>query len=408
MKRSLLLAAILASASAGARAQPAPTAPPPVAAPAPAPAGATPPAAGAPGAPAPVPAGPPGTQIVTGQAPVVGGNAAGARERALDDAIKHAVELSIADVADPATRAAQAKTIRALLARARSFVPRYRTLEEGEAGGIYSVHLEAEVDEGALRARLERPVAVGPAPVRAPPPAVLVVAADKREPAVEVAAALAAALSAGGGRARVVDEAAATPGPAQVPARVTAEIADEGPVRGTSRVSVACHAVVRLAVPPPAAAPPEIAATSRTFTAVGPGERPGAGHADCAGRLAADLAPRVAAAVAAGAGGGGGDLRAVTVDADVVEPAAVPALLRSLRSVGAVSAVELTRLGGGRADLRVETRAATGALANALSRDAGPVISLSDVVVAGDVIHLRARLRAAPVAPGGSGGGGSP
>ena len=95
-------------------------------------------------------------RIVTGQAPVVGGNAAGARERALDDAIKQAVNQALAAIVDPQTRAAQAKTLKAIEAKARSFVPRYRTLEEGEANGVYTVRLEAEVDEAALRRRIER------------------------------------------------------------------------------------------------------------------------------------------------------------------------------------------------------------------------------------------------------------
>ena len=98
----------------------------------------------------------PGARVVTAQAPVVGGNAAGARERALEDAIRQAVTLTLAEVVDPQTRAAQAKTIKAIEAKARSFVPRYRTLEEGEVGGMYSVRLEVEVDDIALRRRLER------------------------------------------------------------------------------------------------------------------------------------------------------------------------------------------------------------------------------------------------------------
>src|SRR5699024_3966224 len=78
MKRAWTAAAVLLSllgVSAYAQAQ----------APAPAPPVAPPPTADAP---APTP----GAHVVTGQAPVVGGNAAGARERALDDAIKQAVD----------------------------------------------------------------------------------------------------------------------------------------------------------------------------------------------------------------------------------------------------------------------------------------------------------------------------
>jgi hypothetical protein len=41
----------------------------------------------------------------------------------------------------------------------------------------------------------------------------------------------------------------------------------------------------------------------------------------------------------------------------------------------------------------VRTRAQPDALAAALSRDADPMITLTDVRAAGNVIHLRARLR---------------
>jgi len=100
----------------------------------------------------------PGGRIVSGQAPVVGGNAAGARERALDDAIKQAVNQALATLVDPQTRAAQAKALKAIEAKARSFVPRYRTLEDGEANGVYTIRIEAEVEGiGILHSKVVRP-----------------------------------------------------------------------------------------------------------------------------------------------------------------------------------------------------------------------------------------------------------
>ena len=82
----------------------------------------------------------------------------------------------------------------------------------------------------------------------------------------------------------------------------------------------------------------------------------------------------------------------------MVEPAAVSALLKSVRSVGAVSAADLVRVGGGHAEIRARTRSGPAPLAAALSRDADAMISLSDVQASGAVIKLRARLRA-PAAP---------
>ena len=106
-----------------------------------------------------------------GQAAIVGGNAAGARERALDEAIRQAVDQSLAELLDAPTRAAQARAIKTLEARARTFVPRYRTSTKDEADGVYTIRLEVEVDErrsatrrsldGAGRAARRRPPRFG-------------------------------------------------------------------------------------------------------------------------------------------------------------------------------------------------------------------------------------------------------
>jgi hypothetical protein len=399
MKRGILSAAVLLAVPflpvlAGlARAQaPAPTAPPP------------------PGAPTEVPS-TPGARIVTGQAPVVGGNAAGARERALDDALKQAVNQAVAALVDPQTRAAQAKTLKAIEAKARSFVPRYRTLEEGETNGVYTIRLEAEVDELLLRRKIERGTPAPPATTATPAktgttaPGVLVAAADKGEATAPFVASLVTALGSAGVRARAGDPGETTPaGGAQAAARasleqaalVTAEVMPEGLVRGTGRIAVACHANVRLVGAPAGNTLGERAATARVFVDA---DKAADGAGQCRAQLGADLAARLAAVAPAGGGASSGDLRAVTVDADVVEPAAIPELVKSLRGIGAVSAAELTRVTAGRAEIKVRTRAAPGALMAALSRAAGSVITLSDVQISGsDTIRVRARLRP-PVAP---------
>jgi len=100
-------------------------------------------------------------------------------------------------------------------------------------------------------------------------------------------------------------------------------------------------------------------------------------------------------------GAAAGDLRAVTVDADVVEPVAIPELVKSLRGIGAVSAAEVIRVAAGRAEIRVRTRAAPAAVAAALSSVAGSVITLSDVQTSGDTIRVRVRVRA-PAPSGGN------
>ena len=374
---------------------------------------AAPPAGAAPSPPPPAPpadataATTPGARVVSAQAPVVGGNAAGARERALENAIRQAVTLTLAEVVDPQTRAAQAKTIKAIEAKARSFVPRYRTLEEGEVSGVYSIRLEVEVDEIALRRRLERSAA--PPPTAAPParpggPSLLLVPADPGEVtsafSVHFRKALAAsgttAQSAAGVETSVAGAAAAAQRAGMDQAVLLAvEMTPEGAVRGTGRTAWSCRVVARVVAAGSGSGAAERTATARVFVE---GNKPA--DSACFTPLVADLGTRITGAVTAMPSGLAGDLRPVTLDADVVEPAAVPALLKSLRGLGAVSSAELQRVAAGRAEIRIRTRAATPALSTALSRTASSMITLTDVSTNGDVIRLRARLRPAAAATG--------
>ena len=374
---ALFLAGLTALASATAAAQ------------APTPAPAAP--AAAPAAP-PEPVLAPGERIAVGQAPVVGGNAAGARERALDEAIRQAVDQALAELVDPATRAAQVKAIRTVEAKARSFVPRYRTLEEGEANGVYTVRLQAEVDDVALRRRVESWTAgpAGPPPPRGAPVALTIAPADEATTAAGFAPTLAAALASAGAPARV---ATGHPVPNVPAALVSVTSSDDGPVRGTPEVAAACHAAARFSALP---------LNGQDVTARGFAENPADARAACVARLTPLLAAQIAAALAA-TSPAGGELPAVVIDADVTEPGAVGALLKSVREVGAVSGADLLRVGAGRVEIRARTRSPAGSLAAALSRDAAGMISLTDVQASGDTIHLRARLRAPqPLVPGSS------
>jgi hypothetical protein len=348
----------------------------------------------------PPPAAAPGVRVVSGQSAVIGGNGAGARERALEEAFRQAVDQSLAELLDAATRAGQARAIKALEARARTYVRRYRALEEGEVNGAYSVKLEVEVDEAALRRAAESwgqtAAAAAPAPVV---PGFLLVPSAAEEATTAATSSLLAALASAGARAQVADGAARDVAEAQrVAARATlpqvafvsARAAGEGPVRGTTNVSVACRIAARVVSASSGLALGELDASPRAFA---PDEA--TARTECLTRAANELAARLTS----GAGGGAAaarDLRAVTLQADVVEPAAVVALLKDVRSLGAVSSAELRRVEPGRAEIRARTRAAATALAPALSRD--PALALSNVEIAGDVIRLRARLRA-PAAP---------
>jgi hypothetical protein len=343
------------------------------------------------------PVGQSGLRIVAGQSAVIGGNAAGARERALDEAFRLAIDQALAEMLDAPTRAAQAKAIKAVEARSRSYVRRYRALDEGEANGIYTVRLEVEVDEAALRRAAERWGQGAPGPAAAAhPPGLLIVSSGAPEAPPLVLAALVAL----GARALAADP-AVTDTPAAVQAAsgaklpqvafVGAQAQAEGPVRGTTKIAMSCRLNARVFAVPSGLPVAEHAAAPRAFA-----DDEETARRQCLTRAAGDLAARLAP----GAGAlspGGAELRAVTVDADVVEPAAVVALLKSVRSVGAVSSAELRRVVPGRVEIRARTRAAAAALAPALSRDAA--LAISNVEVTGDIIRLRARLRPPASAP---------
>jgi hypothetical protein len=346
----------------------------------------------------------PGARVVAAQVAIVGGNSAGARERALDEALRQAVDQALADQLDAATRAAQARAIKTLEARARSYIRRYRTIDEGEANGQYSVRVEAEVDDEALRRAVDRWTApAAPATAAAPPSraggaSLMLVVSGPPDAGPAVTAALAAAgVKARPGDASLADPARAVQAAARAAlpavAFVSVTVTDEGIVRGPGQIAVACQLAAKLVAAPGGATLGEPSASLRSFA-----DSDAAARADCLARAAAAIAPRLAPSTGPAAAPAG-DLRVVAVDADVTEPGSVAALLRAVRGVGSVSSAEIRRVTPGRAELRVRTRLAAPALAAALSRDTSTVIILTNVEAAGDLVRLRARLRPPPAPP---------
>jgi hypothetical protein len=339
-----------------------------------------------------------GLRIATGQVAVVGGNSAAARERALDAALRQAVEQALGEILDAETRVVQARAIKTLEGRARTFVKRYRTLEEGEANGLYSVRIEAEVDDGALRRATERwtPQAAAPGASRAPAPSMMVLTSG----AAAAGPALVAALATVGVKAQLGDPTvtdparalqAATRATLTAVAFVSASVVDEGPVRGPGKEAISCRLGAKVLSVPTGQPLSEPSASARVFA-----DHAESGRAECLKRAATELSGQLQPP---SAGADGAELRAVTVDAEIVEPAAVTALLKTLRGLGNVSSAELRRIAGGRSEIRVRTRLPGAALATALSRDSAAVITLSNVEVSGDQIRVRVRLRPASVGP---------
>jgi hypothetical protein len=355
-------------------------------------------AGGAAAAPAPLP---PGFAVGAGRAPIVGGNVASARERALAEAFKQAVGEGITAAVGPEARAAQPKVAAQVLGRARSYVRRYRTLEEGEVPGAtaYAVRVEAEIDEPALRRAFEKPAATpvatagGSAGAGGGKPSYLVVGAGPPEAATAAASALGsagariqtAAPSDAGDPARAV-EAAARAGMGAV-AFVSGSASAEGKVRGPGLDAVSCTLGIKVLAAGTGKPMADESASLRSF-----GPREDAARADCFTRAAASAVPRVVPPPSPAAGGGA-DLRTVVIDAQVTEPAAVPALLKLLRGLGSVSSVEVRRVLPGAAELWVRTRLGAAALAAALARDAGTGLIMGAPEVQGDLVRVRVRRR---------------
>ena len=342
----------------------------------------------------------PGVRLVSGQAAVVGGNSAGARERALDDALRQAVEQALAEQLDAQTRAAQARAIKTLQGRARSYIKRYRTVEENETNGLYTVRIEAEVDDAALLKATERWTAAPAAPAAGTPAvrpttSLLVVVSGPADAGAALLAALAAAgirgqlgdaTLAGGDPARAVQAAARAGFPAV--ALVSASVVDDGLVRGPGQAAVSCQLSAKVVGVPSGQSIAEAAAAPRAFS-----ERAASARADCLARAAALVAPRLSPSGTASAGAPASDLRTLVLDTDVVEPAAVAAFLKQVRGLGSVSSADVRRIVLGRAEIRVRTRLAAPALAQALARDAGGAVAVTDVQPSGDLLRLRVRLR---------------
>ncbi|HEY4188513.1 MAG TPA: hypothetical protein VGP07_25790 [Polyangia bacterium] len=350
-------------------------------------------AAAVPAAPAVTPL-PPGTHLGAAVVPIVGGNLASARERALAEALKQAVGEAIGLVA-PDARATQAKTVVQVLGKARSFVQRYRTREDGEGGpGLYSVKIEADVDEAALRQTFERAPAAGTAPAASAPSCLLVASGP-----LEASDALAHALIAAHVRVERAREglqpaqaldAAARAGVGAV-VLVNATATNEGPVRGVGVESVSCALAARMVAAGTGVALAEDSRTDRSFAL-----REEDARKDCFARVAAlvarQLMPQTGGARASS------ELRIIVADVDVVEPGAVLGLLKQLRASGSVSSVDVRRILPGRLELAIRSRLTGNGLAAALAREGGGPVTLSAMEVSGDLVRMTARARE-PVAP---------
>jgi hypothetical protein len=340
----------------------------------------------------------PNLRQVTAEAPIVAGNAASAKERAMADAFRQAVERSIAavfvELVVPEPLPPALADLRAsLLTRPKRFIRSYRLVEEQEVEGRLRVIVDPDVDQMLLRREIDRVRGVATAPVRGATSLSLLITGTP----VEATLALAKALTGLGAKAQTppvgaMDEAHARELAHRLGASavlLTGDLSSEGVIRGTTKQSVLCRFSARIL----AAVGPT---SDRSVEARRYAEREESARADCLAGAATELAPQLIEALGPAVGSSVGG--AVTLDLDLVEPAALPLVSQAFRRIASVSSAEVRRVAMGSVELRVSTRMGLTALVAALTRELGTFAEVSSRSAAPDRALVTIRL-VAPVVP---------
>jgi hypothetical protein len=172
---------------------------------------------------------------------------------------------------------------------------------------------------------------------------------------------------------------------------LSGQVTDEGPVRGTTRNSASCRLAARV-LPVSSAPTVDRTAEARAFA-----EGAAAASAECLARVAGDLTRQTSASLSP-AVAVPRDMRLVTLDLDVIEPAALPLVMQALKKVGSVSASEVRRVTVGHVELRTTTRLSAPSLVAAIARELTGTATVTAGQPAADRVPLQVRL-AAPAAP---------
>ncbi len=338
----------------------------------------------------------PGEHVFTAEALVVNGNAVMAKQRALADAFRQTVERAFSDLLKESGGEAQPLSpglvqLKASFAnRGQRFLRSYRILEEEEGNGRLRVQIDADVDTALLRREMERArgtTAGEPSTASGRPagPSILV-GGDLPD---EVSTMVMKALSAVGVQAQSAamgDEAPLVAAAARQAARalwLAATWFAEGSIRGASRVSVRCELRARLLSAGSGARASILERNERGFA----GDETAARLA-CAQRAADALARQLAALLRPTPA----DARYVTLDLDVVEPAALMALIQVAKRLGAVNAAEVRQVTTNQAEIRVFTRMSGREIEAALLRDVAGRLLVTELKPPGDRVTLQVRL----------------
>jgi hypothetical protein len=340
-----------------------------------------------------------------GKVQVTGADRVKARERALEEALRLAVEAGSATVLDPAGLQAHASDLRLrVYPRARSYVATWRILDEGVDGEVFHVHLSAQVLTARLAHDLEPAQGSNASNLAATRQrAVVCFAANGAVPpspegAIRGIGTLLGArgVEAVAGPSFCTDEAAAQAARAQGAEGAiagTLEASSAGTIRGTDRVAAHARAVVHLVEPGgriSAEATAEREAYESTLELAAQ-----AAAKDAAAEAIAQLETALAAKWPANPGSASGVIVRLVGVARYLEYQQVA---RALAAVPGVASVEARAFGRGEIELHVRTTASASQLAGLLERRPLPEMRLE--VQSADSGTLTLKVAPATVAPG--------
>jgi hypothetical protein len=340
----------------------------------------------------------PSDHVITSEAPIVNRNAMQAEQRALADAFRQATERAFQDLLKEAGSEGQplspglAQLKASLANKGQRFIRGYRVLEKDESNGLLKLQIDAEVNTALLRREIEKARGASTpegAPGTATVFAAVLMGGDLPE---DVRAPVAKVMGTVGVRVQIStvrDEAALVAAAAKqnAPALwIASTWFDEGPIRGSAQVSERCELHTRLLG---SAGRPVL--LDRTWTDRGFATDRAAARVTCAKSAATTLSRQVADLLRPVPAAS----RYLTVDLDVIEPAALMTVVQTLKRLGAVSAVEVRRANTRQAEIRVFTRMSGREIQTGLMRDLAGRITLTEVKPPTDRLTLQARLRQA-------------
>jgi hypothetical protein len=311
-----------------------------------------------------------------GQAPVIGGDRVRARERALDEALRQAVEQATATVLDPAELVARAAELKLrVYPKARTYVVNYRVLDEGDApavagqpSNLFQVHLSAQVSTARLTRELTTTATAPVRPTEKPRAVVCVRAQGSSTTVAEkvvrelLASRLVETVPVAGACADDAAVQAARAGAAQGAVVGAVEIAAAGPIRGTRLEAAHARGELRLLELDGKVAASGAAERDAYESSAARAED--AAAAAVVSEAARALAPSVASKWAGAAPSGGVIVRLHGVQ----RWADYTLVLRALGAIPGVAAVEPRRFVRGEADLLVRTATGAAQLLGPLAR----------------------------------------